>query len=153
MTVKITELTDGHVSSLHALLMAEEMGYHAQSLLDQPRRYEKLYVAVLDEQVVGFLEGTLIDMEVFASGELPPPRARIMNLLVSSQHRRNKIGSALVQRFVVDAQAALRGSLVLFPERHEAEGRTAFFTACGLHPVETTELLGAPLETIRIALA
>lgn len=146
MTLKIVELTDAHDSSLRALLIA------ASLIDDRHRPWERIYVALLDGEVAGFVEGTFGDMSAFTSGEFPPPRARIMNLLVSSAHRRNRVGSGLVQRFAADARAMHLDSLVLFPDPREPEERLAFFADCGLRPLVGSELLGASLESNHTAL-
>ncbi|MFE6946412.1 GNAT family N-acetyltransferase [Streptomyces chartreusis] len=153
MTRRSSSLTDTHDSSLRALLISENWHTHAASLIDDRHRpWERIYVALLDGEVVGFVEGTFSDMSAFTSGEFPPPRARIMNLLVSSARRRNRVGSGLVQRFAADAQAMHLDGLVLFPDPREPEERMAFFADCGLRPVIGSELLGASLESIRTAL-
>ncbi|MCX4617874.1 GNAT family N-acetyltransferase [Streptomyces mirabilis] len=126
------------------------MGYHAQSLIDhQQRRYEKLYIAVIGDEVVGVVEGMFADMEAFGSGELPPPRARIVNLLDSSHHRRTGIGSTLVQRFVIDAQAAQPGAAP-----RASRGRRAHGLLHSLRhaPDRPPRPHWRPLETIRTAL-
>ncbi|MGW6793861.1 GNAT family N-acetyltransferase [Streptomyces chartreusis] len=112
----------------------------------------RIYVAPLDGDVVGFVEGTFSDMSAFTSGEFLPPRARIMNRSVSSARRRNRVGSRLVQRFAAEAQTLHLDSLVLFPDPREPEERMAFFADCGLRPVAGSELLGAVLKSIRTAL-
>jgi ribosomal protein S18 acetylase RimI-like enzyme len=153
MTVEVSELAEGHESSLRALLVAEGMGLHAEALLDHGYRpYERLYVALAGSAVVGFIEGTFTDREIFGSGDIPPPRARIVQLVVAARSRRTGIGSALVGRFAVDAEAARLDSLVLYPEPDRADVRRAFFHHCGMRPVSGTPLLGARLDTIRTAL-
>ncbi len=151
--MEITQLAGEHESNLRALFVAEGMGSHAEALLDHRYRpYERLYVALQGSAVVGFVEGTFTDNEIFASGAFPPPRARIVQLVVAVHSRRTGIGSALVGRFAVDAEAARLGSLVLYPEPHRADARRAFFHHCGMRPVTGTSLLGARLDTIRTAL-
>lgn len=149
----VTELAEEHESSLRALFVAEGLALHAGALLDHCYRpYERLYVALADSAVVGFIEGTFTDREIFGSGELPPPRARIVQLVVAAHSRRTGIGSALVGGFAIDAEAARLDSLVLYPEPDRADVRRAFFHHCGMRPVLGTPLLGARLNTIRTAL-
>ncbi|MFE9941942.1 GNAT family N-acetyltransferase [Streptomyces hirsutus] len=153
MTVEVTELAEEHESSLRALFVAEGMGPHAEALLDHRYRpYERLYVALAGSAVVGFVEGMFTDREIFGSGEFPPPRARIVQLVVAVHSRRTGIGSALVGRFAIDAEATRLDSLVLYPEPDRADVRRAFFHHCGMRPVTGTPLLGARLDTIRTAL-
>jgi ribosomal protein S18 acetylase RimI-like enzyme len=153
MTLEVTALAEEYESSLRALLVAEGVGLHAEALLDHRYRpYERLYVALAGSAIVGFIEGTFTDREIFGSGELPPPRARIVQLVVAAHSRRTGIGSALVGRFAIDAEAARLDSLVLYPEPDRADVRRAFFHHCGMRSVTGTPLLGARLDTIRTAL-
>ncbi|HEY5833693.1 GNAT family N-acetyltransferase [Streptomyces sp.] len=149
MAVEITELSDVYDADLRALLVAENWRTLAEGLIDaRYRPYERLYVALRAGTVVGFAEGTFHDGAEFGSGEYPPPRARVMSLLVSSQARREGVGTALVRRFASDAQAAGLDALVLYPEPRDAAARLAFFTRCGLSKVAAGELFGARLGAV-----
>ncbi|MGW3819641.1 GNAT family N-acetyltransferase [Streptomyces sp. NPDC005046] len=150
MIAKVIELDDAHDAGLRALLVAEECTHDALSLIDlRYRPYEKLYVALTDADVVGFLEGTFVDVSE-PGGGYPAPRARIMKLIVSSRFRRRGIATALVRKFVADARAAHLDSLVLYPDPQKSgyEGRMAFFACCGMQKTDSPGLIGARLACI-----
>jgi GNAT superfamily N-acetyltransferase len=148
MTARIVELEDVHDAGLRALLVAEECPHDALSLIDfRYRPYEKLYVALADGGVVGFLEGTLVDAGE-PGGGYPAPRARLMKVIVSSRVRGRGVGTALVRAFVADARAARLEGLVLHPDPQESgyERRMAFFASCGMRETDSPGLLGARLD-------
>ncbi|MFF3940414.1 GNAT family N-acetyltransferase [Streptomyces phaeofaciens] len=150
MIAKVIELDDSHDAGLRALLVAEGCLHDALSLIDiRYRPYEKLYVALADADVVGFLEGTFVDVSE-PGGGFPAPRARIMKLIVSTRFRRRGIATALVRRFVADARAERLDSLVLYPDPQEAgyEGRMGFFACCGVQKTDSPGLLGARLASV-----
>ncbi|MFI8437342.1 GNAT family N-acetyltransferase [Streptomyces sp. NPDC079020] len=148
MTVEITEYRDTHREALHALFTAEDYRDQAERLKLGQHLYEKRYVAVRDEAVLGFVEGTFLDRSDFEPGLFPAPRARVMTLLVSSATRRERIGGTLLRRFATDARDAGLDALVLFPDPHDPAGRLAFFRRCGLEKVASHEMLGAHLRTV-----
>ncbi|MFJ3692122.1 GNAT family N-acetyltransferase [[Kitasatospora] papulosa] len=150
MIATVIELDDVHDAGLRALLVAEECTHDALSLIDfRYRPYEKLYVALTDADVVGFLEGTFVDVSE-PGGGYPAPRARIMKLIVSSRFRRRGVGTALVRKFVADARSAHLDSLVLYPDPQESgyERRMAFFASCGMQKTDSPGLIGARLACL-----
>ncbi|MEE1736625.1 GNAT family N-acetyltransferase [Streptomyces sp. BE147] len=148
MTVEITEYRDTHRDALHALFTAEDYRDQAERLKLGQHLYEKRYVAVRHDAVLGFVEGTFLDGSGLEPGLFPAPRARIVTLLVSSAARRHRIGSTLLHRFATDALDAGRDALVLFPDPHDPAGRLAFFGRCGLEKLPSGEMLGAHLRTV-----
>ncbi|MGW5353362.1 GNAT family N-acetyltransferase [Streptomyces sp. NPDC004031] len=127
---------------LRALLVEEDWASRARV---EPVRgsEERLYVALDDHRVVGFVEGHVEVSSGFENGQYPPPRGRIVNLLVVTAHRRSGTGAALVRRFAADCAAAGCDSVVLFPNQHRPAGRLAFFSACGFLPISGSAMLGA----------
>jgi ribosomal protein S18 acetylase RimI-like enzyme len=149
VTVEIANMSTEHDAGLRDLLLAEGWASHAKRLLNGPSSLNpELYVALISGTVAGFAEGTFNSAGEFDSGDYPPPQARIESLLVSSQARRLGVGTALVRRFVTDAQAADLSSVLLFPSLFDPAGRLAFFESCGFTKIDGSELYGAPLQTV-----
>ncbi|MEV6081298.1 GNAT family N-acetyltransferase [Streptomyces sp. NPDC052069] len=148
MTVEIAEFSDVHRDGLYALFTAEEYRDQAERLKLNQHLYEKRYVAVRGEEVLGFTEGTFLDFSEDESGSYPAPRARVLTLLVSSAARRERIGSDLLSRFAADARDAGLDAVVLYPDPHDPAGRLAFFKRCGLEKLSAGEMLGARLRTV-----
>ncbi len=149
MAVEIVAWTEDDEEGLRSLVVAENWRQFEVDFFEKKHRpWERTYVAVLDAAVVGFVEGTFCDSSEFDSGEFPPPRARIMNLLVSSLARREGVGTALMQRFAADAAAVGLESVVLHPDPQDSAGRRAFFTRFDFDRVRDTEMLGAPVQSV-----
>ncbi|MFF7155280.1 GNAT family N-acetyltransferase [Streptomyces sp. NPDC008139] len=149
MAVEIMVLTEAHEAGLRALVVGENWRQFEVDFFEARHRpWERIYVAVLDSAVVGFIEGTFSDSGEFDSGELPPPRARIMNLLVDSLSRREGVGTALMHQITKDAVASTLQAVVLYADPRDSAGRMAFFARCGFRRLRGTEMLGAELGTV-----
>ena len=109
---------------------AEETAQNLKRLLDDPR--SKIYVAVVDEQVVGYIHAADYDL-LYA-----PHMKNILGIAVVKRYRNCGIGRALLQ--AVESWSGDTGaSAVRLVSSESRTGAHAFYRSCG-YSNEKTQL-------------
>jgi GNAT superfamily N-acetyltransferase len=132
----------------------------AKDLCDYPDQPWPVYVADIDVPV-GVLQGRFDESyderyAHYVPAGHPPPQAWIFDIVVDSDSRRQGIGSALIQRFAVDAAEAGCTYVALEVNLQHGDGlptRLEFFRKQGFVPLtmimDKPEIMGASISHLR----
>ncbi|MEW2190543.1 GNAT family N-acetyltransferase [Streptomyces microflavus] len=157
ITVRPAEPADA--PAIHAMTLRAEpdeldgCGY-ARGL---PTRCYTAWVALLDGEIVGLLEGRFDAgyVDEIAQPDHPAPRAWVQLLMVDPTHRSQGIGQHLLVGFSTAAQQAGCTFLALTADSNDRlADRIRFFRKCGLASIDRhtpDATFGAPVDTILTA--
>jgi GNAT superfamily N-acetyltransferase len=136
--INVRRISDSHRSAVAEIMLASDADLRGQAFRVQryPDTFE-YFVALRDNQVVGFIEGHFqADYNERFDLRLPAPQGWIHQLEVSRRARRAGVGRALVRHFALEARSGGCTHLAcLVDQSTPARDRLSFFLAAGFRPI------------------